>query len=153
VLELEHFDDVFSPADVPTGIEGLPDGEHVFTIQTADVTTVTTRDGQTVPVVRWLYRTTDGRSIEMTTWLRDARSINLLGAELGILGVPVREWKKANGKPFSKMLPDAVSLLPGVAFRGVKTTNDKGLRVYHNLKIVSVVDTGNMPMPMDKLPF
>lgn len=149
---LEHFDDVFSPSDVPTGIEGLPDGEHVFTIQTADVTSVTTRDGQTVPVVRWLYRTA-GRSIEMTTWLRDTKAVNMLGADLGILGVPVLEWKKANGKPFSKMLPDAISRLPGVSFRGIKTTNDKGLRVYHNLKIVSVVATGALSMPMDKLPF
>ena len=149
---LEHFDDVFAPEDIATGIEGLPDGEHVFTIQTADVTSVTTRDGQTVPVVRWLYRTA-GRSIEMTTWLRDTKSLNMFGADLGILGVPVLEWKKANGKPFSKMLPDAISRLPGVSFRGVKTTNDKGLRVYHNLKIVSVVATGDLSMPMDKLPF
>lgn len=154
---LEKFDEVFTPNDSgrPTGVESLADGEYTFAVVTAELSQVTTKAGETIPVLRWLYKASQeagpARSVEVTTWMRDARSVNALGADLMLLGLPCHEWTAAKGKPFSSMLPEAVEGLPGVVFRAEKFTTDKAGRTYHNLKILGVVRTTSMPL--DKLPF
>lgn len=162
-MGLEQFDGVFNPANTgrADGLETLTDGDYTLTIMRANLGVVETRTGESIDTLSWQYRTSTGQVIENTSWLRDIRACNVLGADLALLGFPVNTWN-AGGVPFSKALPAAVQQLPGIVMLATKTSYEKNGKVYHNLRVRSraaapqpmPTKQGNLDLsPNDQLPF
>ena len=161
-MALSQFDQEFNAANTgrAAGLESLADGDYTLTVTGCSLDVVQQRDGNEVDVVRWQYRTSTGQQIENTTWLRDVRACNLLGADLALLGFPTHTWGTPAGMPFSQALPLAVNQLPGVVMLATKSSYEKAGRVYHNLRIKSRAAAAppmpkqqGLQLPDEQLPF
>lgn len=141
-MSLEQFDSQFNARDagrVPAGLETLPDGDYSLEIVRADLQT-TKKTGETI--LRWFYRVLDGaqagQQVEATAFFRTLANVNNVGADLELLGHSTADWTAANGKPFSKMLPQVLPLLVGIKFRGRKeSTPGANGRTFPNLRILA----------------
>lgn len=161
-MALSQFDQEFNVNNTgrAAGLESLADGEYTMTVVSCTLDVVQQRDGNEVDVVRWQYRTSTGQVVENTTWLRDVRACNLLGADLALLGFPTHTWGTPGGMPFSQALPLACNQLPGTGMLATKSSYEKAGRVYHNLRIKArAASTPPMPkqqglqLPHEQLPF
>lgn len=150
-MSLDEFDKEYNPTDSgkPLTLENLEDGAYVLTVQSAQMVK-TERTGE--DILRWLYRVVSGPSmvgsiVEAVNFFRSQVSVNILGSDLALLGLPTSTWTVANGKPFSKMLRESLPGLAGVTFSAAKVTTDRGNgKIYHNLRIKTRVG-GAAPMP------
>lgn len=149
-MALDEFDGGYNPSDTgrTLSVENLTDGEYTLRIAAADLVK-TERTGE--EILRWQYQVVAGPSmpgatIEAVNFFRSQMSVNLLGADLALLGLPTSSWTIANGKPFSRMLRESLPGLVGVTFTASKVTTKKDARTYHNLRIRARVDSA-APMP------
>jgi len=150
-MSLDQFDKEYNPSDAgkPLTLESLEDGVYVLTVQSAALVK-TERTGE--DILRWMYRVVQGPSmvgsvVESVNFFRSQVSVNILGADLALLGLPTSTWTVGNGKPFSKMMRESLPGLAGITFSAAKVTTDKGNgKVYHNLRIKTRV-SGASPMP------
>lgn len=150
---LEQFDNDFTPVAPgrTANVEVLPNGDYILEIAEAELTT-TRYTGETL--VRWVYKVLSGPahtglSVENGNLLRSQDAVNRLGADLMVLGVNCNEWSAAGGKPFSKMLPQALLSLKGVKVNANKsTTEGRNGKTYHNLNIRSRTNLSEMPVEM-----
>lgn len=156
-MGIEKFDDEFSPV-VPgrtPNVDSLADGEYILEISEAElVTTRYTGDD----IVRWVYKIVDapdsekhkvGTLFEKGSLLRAQDDVNRLGAELMSLGIACGEWSAASGKPFSKMLPVALTSLKSVTVQATKSSyTGKNGKLYHNLNVRSKTNLKKMPSDM-----
>lgn len=153
-MPLDEFDGGYNPQDTgrTLAVENLSDGEYTLRITAADLVK-TERTGE--DILRWHYQVVTGPSmtgstIEAVNFFRSQMSVNLLGADLALLGLPTATWTVANGKPFSRMLRESLPGLVGVTFTASKVTTRKdgqyGAKTYHNLRIRARVDNA-APMP------
>ena len=155
-MSLDAFDGAYNPQDTgrPMSLENLHDGTYTFRVLSAELTQ-TQKTGE--DILRWVYEVISGldhtgSKVESVNFFRSQMAVNLLGADLALLGLPTSTWTVANNKPFSKMLRESLPGLIGVTFTAskVSTTKDtpNGAKTYHNLRIKSRVDNA-APMPSD----
>lgn len=120
--------------------DGMADGEYGVEIVKAELTQLTTT-GE--PIHRITLKLLDGPSsvgcvTEKTTFFRNSTSINILGAELKLLGVQVDEWKTKNiglAQGFSESAPSLRGVHATVRKR---STVAKDGKVYHNINFTSL---------------
>ena len=143
--ELRQFDQQFTPSSGRRpGIESLPDGDHDFTIISADL-------GRTEKtnelILRLVLRTASGSVYEYAYFFRTQQSVDILGSDLCTLGIDADQWKPP-ARPFSSELPLAVPRLVGLAFRGKKKTSPNPKdpsKPFHNLYVNQRLDNTMMP--------
>jgi len=138
-MSLDEFDNAYNPNDTgrTATLESLSDGDYQLMVQSAELTT-TERTGE--QILRWVYVVMSGPSgvgtvVESVNFFRSQVAVNLLGADLALLGLPTHEWTVANGKPFSRMLKQALPQLDNVTFSASKVTVERNGKTYHNLRI------------------
>ena len=154
-MSLDQFDAEYNPSSMmrSLNVEALDDGNYIMRIEGAYLDDVELRSGQTAHVLRWKLKVLEGESsvdcvVDNTTWL-NSTSINMLGADLFVLGFPSDKWTPDHGSSFSKGLQECVPNLKGVTFRCSKVTNERNGRVYHNLRIRGLAAQAGNPMPVD----
>ena len=118
--ELAAFDRDFSPQPGRrAGIESLPDGDHDFEVVGAELTRTEKSNDL---ILRIGLRVLDlGTTVEHAYFFRTQMNVDILGSDLCTLGFDADLWK-APHRPFSRELPQVVSRLTGIQFRGKKET-------------------------------
>lgn len=154
-MSLDQFDAEYNPSSMmrSLNVESLDDGNYIMRIEDAYLDDVELRSGGTAHVLRWKLKVLEGESsvdciVDNTTWL-NSTSINMLGADLFVLGFPSDKWTPDHGSSFSKGLTECVPNLKGVTFRCTKVTNERNGRVYHNLRIRGLAVQAGKPMPVE----
>jgi hypothetical protein len=152
--QLEVFDDDFKPAS-PVGGEiqaaDLADGEYTFEIVEAKIKMP---KGNTLLELLLQVLTPgdhEGKTLAQTYWLNDPEDAARVGRVLLNLGFDADRWQKALGRPFSKELPKAVRLLPGLRVQATKKINEvaatatKPARTFHNIYLNKRAPTDGKP--------
>lgn len=133
-------------------IDNVPDGAYDCEIVEA---LLETRSGHRVCGVTLKMGSME---IEYTYWLNKQEGINAFLAEMGALGFPTANYGSRPGQtPLSQAIPQLVSRLKGIKFRGTKSSRKgkaetpipgrerKEPPTYHDLRIMARI-AGN-PMP------
>ena len=133
--DLDGYGDDFSPQPaIRPGLETLPDGSYEFEVLDAELTK--SQNGNRICNLG--LRANGGAVVQHTYWLNNQTKVNRMGYDFGVLGFEV-------SAPLSQTIPAAVRQLPGVKFRGVKTSRTYEGKLYHDLHVS--VRTGGTPMP------
>src|SRR5262249_51756617 len=121
-----------------------PDGAGEFEILAAELTE-TPRQHQTIArlQIRALTGMAAGKEFERVTFFNRQESVNYLGGEMMALGIDSRCWSD-KGRPLSQHIRETFAKLPGMRFKGSKTTTTNNGQTYHNLYINSLV-AGSAP--------
>lgn len=148
-MSFEQFDDQFDPFNTGrvANLEILPDGEYQFEVLAA-VLDITPKTGTTL--LRWRLKTSNGMVVEHTNFLTTQQNLNLLGADLLLLGIPTNTWTPANGKKFSVEFKKALPSLVGIRFAATKTSTKRDTATYHNLRIKGLA-AGVKSMPNEEI--
>jgi len=160
-MSLDEFDAGYDPSDTGRSLtlENLADGDYTLQIMSAELVT-TERTGE--QILRWVYSVQAGPSyvggvIEAANFFRSQIAVNLLGADLALLGLPTHEWTVKNGKPFSRMLRECLPSLDNVVFTAAKVTVERNGKTYHNLRVRGLYKAASsmpvMETVAEKLPF
>ena len=154
-MGFDQYDNGYNPQDTgrTQNLDALADGAYTFEVLSAELAT-TEKTGE--DILRWKYKVVSGHSlvggvIEHVNFFRSQQAVNLLGADLMLLGIPTQTWTVANGKPFSKMLRQWLPEMKGMLFNANKVTVTKDGRQYHNLRIRGLA-SDIAPMP-ENMPF
>jgi hypothetical protein len=135
--------------------DGMADGEYGVEIVKCELTQLTST-GE--PIHRITMKIIDGPGnhgclTEKTTFFRNSVGINILGAELKLLGVQVDEWKTKNiglAQGFSESGPTLKGVHATVRKR---SSTAKDGKVYHNINFISLrarpVELGDAAEPDD----
>lgn len=121
-------------------VDQMSDGEYGVAIVKAELTQLQTT-GE--PIFRITMRIEDGADhvgalVEKTTFFRNQVSVNILGAELKLLGIPTGEWK-ARGIGLAQGFSECSSALVGLgASVRKRTAPGKDGKSYHNLNITGL---------------
>lgn len=117
------------------GIDTLPPGDYVLTINAAAQDTAKTRNGDKA-LVRLTLGTEDGRQVEHAYWLDSQTALNIFAADMVVLGFPVADWHAA-GKLPSQWVPDVVRGLVGIRFKARRkdSPGQNGGQVFHRLYV------------------
>ncbi len=149
---LADFDDDFTTATAtrPGGdfdLKDLPDGEYEFEVAACE-----SKDTQSGPIVSMkLMILSDGKfagkKVERAYFLtkkdeggarvKNENQIAELRKDLGVLGFDVENWTNANGRPFSKTLPEACRVMQGCGVKGKKKQNGKFANLYLNERLAT----------------
>ena len=126
-MSLDQFDSDFTPylPGRTPGLDSLADGEGIYEIVDCDLF-VTKGTGDTVfkMGVKVLSGPSKGNVAETVRVLRGSDDARRLGSDLLALGFDCQNWTVANGKPFSKMLPEAIQVMAGITFKGAKVSGE-----------------------------
>lgn len=130
-----------------TKVEDLPNGDYDFEIVSATLEQVGEKCDR---ICRLNLRIVDGAAVQWTCWLNEQKKMNTFLADLSAMGFDASRWGDAFQRPLSREIPAAVAKLPGVKFRGHKSSradNRPGVnRVYQDFRVVCRIDSGR-PMP------
>lgn len=163
VTAMADFDDDFSDLNEFAGefqaqpairpdLKSLPDGSYDFEILDAELTRA--QNGNRICSMG--LRTHTGAVVQHTYWLNQQIAVNRMGYDFGILGIDTSAWA-ASGE-LGKEIAKAVKRLPGLKFRGVKSsrfvkgTNGKADATYHDLSVTGRMG-GGKPMPKQQEEF
>lgn len=93
-----------------------------------------------------------GSLVEKTTFFRNQVSVNILGAELKLLGIPTDQWKARNIS-LAKGFSEAAAALAGMSVNVRKrTTPGKDGKSYHNISLIGL-RVGDAAEPENDNPF
>lgn len=132
----------------------LNDGEYGCSITKAELTQLQST-GE--PIYRITMKIVDGPShvgslVEKTTFFRNQVSVNILGAELKLLGIPTDQWKARNIS-LAKGFSEAAAALAGMSVNVRKrTTPGKDGKSYHNISLIGL-RVGDAAEPENDNPF
>lgn len=139
--DFSSFDDDFDPQPaIRPGIDTLPDGSYVFEVLDAELTRA--RNGDSICQLG--LQVVGGGVVQQTYWLNKQSAVNRMGYDFGVLGLTV-------AAPLSETIPAAVAKLPGIKFRGTKTSRTYEGKLYHDLNVSARV--GAKPMPANEIAF
>lgn len=152
---IAQFGNDFNPqSNAFTKPDQMADGEYGCSITKAELTQLQST-GE--PIYRITLKIVDGPShvgslVEKTTFFRNQVSVNILGAELKLLGIPTDQWKP-RGISLAKGFSEAATALVGMSVNIRKrTTPGKDGKSYHNLSILGL-RVGDAAEPGDDNPF
>jgi hypothetical protein len=157
---MAQFNKDFNPSTTSfIKIDQLSDGEYGVYITKAELTQLQST-GE--PIYRITFRIEEGPShvnslVEKVTFFRNQVSVNILGAELKLLGIPTDQWQQRGislARGFSESSPALVNL--GATIRK-RTSQAKDGKTYHNINITGLrqrnVGDAAEPDTVDDNPF
>ncbi len=121
-------------------LDQMGDGEYGVQIVKAELTQLQTT-GE--PIFRITMRIEDGHEhigslIEKTTFFRNQVSVNILGSELKLLGIPTDQWR-ARGIGLAQGFSESATALQGLGCSIRKRTSPgKDGKSYHNINITGL---------------
>lgn len=136
-------------------LSDVEDGKYKLKIVSAAIDKIPTTGN---PIVRWELQFVggdhDGNTVERVSFLNNQVGLNILGADLVLLGCLDKDHHKSK-VPLSKRIMGALALAGGKVFNGSKVTsvNDKTGKTYHNLRVLSLKAEDNSDQPAPEMPF
>ena len=122
--DLGGYEEDFAPQPaIRPGIDTLPNGSYDFEILDAELTRAQNNDR-----ICNLGLKAGGAVVQHTYWLNKQMNVNRMGYDFGVLGFTVEP-------PLNETIPAAVRSLPGVKFRGVKSSREYQGKTYHDLHV------------------
>lgn len=138
---IAQFNDQFDPNKSSfVKLDSMADGEYGVAIVKAELTQLQTT-GE--PIFRITMRIEDGHEhigslVEKTTFFRNQVSVNILGSELKLLGIPTDQWK-ARGISLAQGFSESATALVGLgASIRKRTSPGKDGKSYHNINITGL---------------
>lgn len=133
----------------------VSDGKYKLKILSAAIDKIPTTGN---PIVRWDLEFVggdyDGNTVERVSFLNNQVGLNILGADLVVLGCLEKDHSKSK-VPLSKRIMGALATAQGKVFNASKVTsvNDKTGKTYHNLRVLSLKAEDNSDQPTPEMPF
>ena len=135
--DFREFDKEFKPQQgIRPALDTLPDNAYDFEILDAELTRAQNGDA----ICNLGLKVNGGAVVQHTYWLTRQIGFDRLGYDCGVLGIEV-------AAPLSRNIPAAVKRLPGLKFKGTKTSRPGKDKTYHDLNIT--MRTGGKSMPSD----
>lgn len=163
--ELAGFDDGFKPQkglNIKPSVDVLQDGEYDFEITDAKLDRAKDANKTLLFVIglRVISGKLEGKEVQKEHWLKDQRSVDILGGELQVYGLDADQWTFENGRKFSEEIVLGIPKLPGVKFQGRKTSKPdqhNPNKIYHNLFVntrigAPVASSSTVPPTASKAP-
>lgn len=124
----------------------MADGEYGVAITKAELTQLQST-GE--PIYRITMKIEEGPGhigslVEKVTFFRNQVSVNILGAELKLLGIPTDQWKTRNISLARGFAEAATALVNLGATMRKRTTQAKDGKSYHNLNLAGLRQRANV---------
>src|SRR5574343_258318 len=130
-------------------LSDVDDGKYKLKIVNAAIDKIPSSGN---PIVRWellfVGGPYDGNTVERVSFLNNQVGLNILGADLVLLGCLDKDHNKSK-EPLSKKIMGALASAQGKVFNASKTTSvsEKNGKTYHNFRVLGLKAEDNSDQP------